>query len=194
MIKSLLIATALAGLIGAAPAIAAQDCFSKAEFEADQALRVHTELMVIGLKCHKTYHDQDPFGHYAEFTHANAGPLRQWERTMVGHFQKVGGGNATKRFDTYRTELANETSQRSLMIPAADYCATQIQRLLEVTSLKSADFKRMINDVKGEPVSTRPMCGKATQVAAVPTRVETMRAPLAHPSPTHKPAHKAPTK
>ena len=76
-----------------------ESCYSQAEFEADQLLELHTELMVIGLKCRSAYPVENPFGAYNDFTRLHRSALSGAERQMMEHFRRHGGGNGI-RFET----------------------------------------------------------------------------------------------
>ena len=138
-LRALCLAGAVAGLLVAGPAWAKPDCLTKSEFEADQAIRLHSAMMVAGLKCHQAYKDRNPFGQYADFTHSHAAELRRWEATMIAHFRKVGGG--VQGFDTYRTEVANEISRVTQPIPFEQYCTAEIDSLVKHVSMTNTDLK-----------------------------------------------------
>jgi len=186
--RGLCLAGVVAALLAAGPAWAKPDCLSNSEFEADQALRLHSAMMVAGLKCHQAYKDQNPFGQYAQFTSARAADLRRWEAVMIGHFRKVGGG--TQAFDTYRTEIANEISRTTQSIPFEQYCTSEIDSLAKHASMTTSDLKGEFSDLS-KP-STIPLCSASTPAKpgkpAKPAKPGIQNASAAKPSKPAKPA------
>jgi len=136
--------------VKASPAATAskQACYSAEEFEADQALRLHTELMVIGLKCQKVYQEQNPFGAYIDFTNRHRTVLAGSEKRLIGFYQRTAGGNATQRFDTFRTSLANEVSRRAATIGNTEYCEALVPLARQAAALSEAELRQLVADEK----------------------------------------------
>lgn len=142
-LKRSLTRQALAGAvmcgIAAGPALAAPTCLTSSEMEAQQAIRMHTELMVIGLTCLRD--GTSAFGHYQRFTNAHASAIRGYEATMIGHLKRAYRDNPTKRFDKMRTDLANEIAQSVVTMSAETFCATSSAKLEQMIGFAQADFR-----------------------------------------------------
>ena len=97
-------------LIAAHPALAAS-CYSDREAEAEQAIRIHSELMVIALNCqHMTpAGQQNLYTQYRNFTNKHASLFAGYERTLISAFSR-GGGNGESRLHNLRTRFANDIS------------------------------------------------------------------------------------
>lgn len=200
-VLSTMVAVAVAGGALSAAAAPKPTCYSRAEHAAEQLIRLHTEMMVVGLTCQSVVPDQNPFGKYHEFTVKNRATLSASEAVLIDHFRKSKSGNATRNFDTYRTELANEVSRRSATIGVGVYCSELVDRVKNAVSLTAEDIKTLTSDEKNAGLmhlSSRPLCD--VKVASMPDSVTTASAPqrgkpakAASTKPAAKPA-KAPTK
>ncbi|NYZ11699.1 hypothetical protein HL658_03990 [Azospirillum sp. RWY-5-1] len=205
-VLSSMVAVAVAGgALSAAAAPAPKPiCYSRAEHAAEQLIRLHTEMMVVGLTCQSVVPEQNPFGKYHEFTVKNRAAISSSEALLIDHFRKTKSGNATRSFDTYRTELANEVSRRSATIGVGVYCSELVDRVKNAVTLTADDLKILTSDEKTAGLlllSSRPLCD--VKVASMPDSVTTASAPQrgkpakeatpASSKPPAKPA-KAPTK
>ncbi|WP_207457800.1 hypothetical protein [Azospirillum sp. SYSU D00513] len=171
-------------------------CYSPEEHAAEQLLRMHTEMMVVGLKCQTLMPDRKPFSLYQDFTIKHRALVSNSEAAMIAHFKKQ-GGNATRAFDTFRTELANESSRRAAVIGEQLFCGTFIDRSKAATQLTPEDLRTLTGDEKNAGlmhISTKPLCG--VQVVSFPDPpVQVAQAPAARTTaPAKDAAKKAPAK
>ena len=159
-------------LMAATPALAAKKkphsrpsggeaCYSQAEFEADLMLELHTELMVIGLKCRSAYPAENPFGVYNEFTRLQRSRLTGAERQIIGYFRRLGEGDSTRRFDTFRTELANQVSRRAAEIGETEYCALMVPLAVKAPALSDAEVRDLLADRGSLHLARKPPCAAA---------------------------------
>ncbi len=112
-------------------------CYSRSEHAAEQLMRMHTEMMVVGLTCRTVVPEKNPFGLYQDFSVKNRALLSSSEATLIGFYKKTGGG--VRQFDTYRTELANEISRRAATIGIPQYCQTFVDRSKAAKDLDAED-------------------------------------------------------
>lgn len=177
-------------------------CYTRAEHAAEQTIRMHTEMMVIGLSCQQVMPDAAPFKVYQDFTVKHRSDISKAETTLQGHFRKHVSGNATRNFDMYRTELANEVSRRASTIGRGHYCATFVERSKAAFGLSAADLKVLTGDEKTVDMmllSNRPLCDvkvvsnpdAPTMVAAAPAKG---KAQPAKAQPAKAPAKAQPAK
>lgn len=181
---AVVVASAAGSALAAVPKSPVLACYNPTEFEADQALRLHTELMVIGLKCQEAYKEKDPFGAYRDFTTRQKTALGSWEKRLIAHFGH--GGNGTARFDTFRTELANQVSRRAAAIGNSEYCEVMVPLAVQAAALSEPDLRHLLADEKVVRLAHEPICGtgaKARPAAATST-----------PAPAKPKAHKKKTK
>lgn len=162
---AILPATALAQAKAPAKAPA---CYNRKEHAAEQMVRLHTELMVIGLTCQSIFPEHNTFVKYQEFTIKNRAVLSEAEGALISHFQRNGGGG-TSRFDTYRTELANQISRRVGVIGSYSYCQQFIPRANNALAMPQADLKLLASNEKEAGLmhlGSRPLCD--VKVASLP--------------------------
>ncbi|HZH26005.1 MAG TPA: hypothetical protein VEY95_02375 [Azospirillaceae bacterium] len=162
-------AVALCAMVSAGVAQAKEACFTKAEFEAEQAIRLHTELMVVGLTCRTPGSGDVLFHNYRDFTNRHREQIIRWEKTLISFFQKNEKGNATRRLDTMRTEVANEISRRAVLMSPVRFCETMVPGATEAVKLSREDLLKRVGNYSGAGnlrLSSRPLCE--------PQRLETL--------------------
>jgi hypothetical protein len=134
-------------------------CYSAAEYDAEQAVRLHTELMVIGLTCNAIEADRKLFAKYQQFTTKNRTSLLNWEKILIGHFGQTGKSNPTRQFDDFRTVVANEVAQRSALLTPPVFCQTHSDIVDKALSLSDAELKRYVSEGKSGEIGIAPPCG-----------------------------------
>ncbi len=138
-------------------------CYSPVEIEAEQLLRLHSELMVITVTCKMSSTGQDLVAAYTGFTRNNINALRDAEQTMTGYFKKTYGGKGVDRLDKLRTTLANEYGQEIANVSAPVFCA---QRRDRVISFYGASPATVQGEVMRASASTyEPPCPAAHKTA-----------------------------
>lgn len=139
----------------------ASACYSRSEHAAEQLIRMHTEMMVVGLTCQQVMPDKKPFNLYQDFTIKNRSLVSNSESALIDHFRKVSSGNPTRQFDMYRTELANEISRRAAVIGTPLYCSNFVDRSKAATELTADDLRVLTADEKSAgmmQLSSKPLC------------------------------------
>ncbi len=134
-------------------------CYSAAEYDAEQAVRLHTELMVIGLTCNAIEADRKLFSKYQQFTTKNRASLMNWEKVLIGHFRGIDKSNPTRRFDDFRTVVANEIAQRSALLTPPVFCQTHSDIVDQALALSESDLKRFLSENKSSEIGVAPPCG-----------------------------------
>jgi hypothetical protein len=114
----------------ALPAFAAPACYKPAEMDAEQLLRLHSELMVITVTCKVGSRNEDLVPAYTGFTSHNITALHAAEHTMIRWFE-AHGGHGQDRLDRLRTTLGNEYGQRIADSSAQKYCDVYRDKVLE---------------------------------------------------------------
>lgn len=169
-------------------------CYSRAEHAAEQMLRLHTEIMTVGLYCKELKASDDPYGMYQKFTTAHRSDIADAEKVLTDFYARGHGGKAM--FDLFRTELANEASRRSAVINVGIYCFEYIDRVRDALGLNADQVKMITTDeTRGGfmALSSHPLC--ETKVVSLPDPPEPIQ-PAAKAPPPKKaaPAKKAPAK
>lgn len=132
-------------------------CFTEAEAEAEQGIRIHSELMVIGLNCqHMTPRSwKNIYAQYREITSRNAPLLAGYERTLINYYQQAGARNPERSLHDLRTEMANKVSKDAARMRPDIFCANFAQRIPKVAKMSSADFRNWASSALN---SSTPMC------------------------------------
>ena len=112
---------AAASLQGASAAD--KQCYSAADVEAEQAILLQTNVMVISSACKDTV--------YGEFRARNKDAIIRYQKAMIKHFRRAGSRNAQSDFDRWNTSLANEISLKQGALPMGQVCqqATEMMKL-----------------------------------------------------------------
>ncbi len=142
----------------AAPSFA--QCYSKAEASAEQGLRIHSELMVIGLNCMGILKDPQLYAKYQSFTKQNHDMIDGWENTMINYFARSGGSGETE-FHDFRTRMANKVSSDAAHMRPDVFCHNYVARLNKALAMNSADLLTWASTSYGNVQPSRPLCASA---------------------------------
>lgn len=137
-----------------------QGCYTQEEAIADQAIRIHSELMVIGLNCqHMTPAGQkNLYQSYREFTSTHSGLFAAYENTLLGYFQRTGSGNAESDLNKLRTEFANKISLDVAKTRPDLFCNHYIPRIQKASTMGNDAIQKWASTFfPGHPPS-RPIC------------------------------------
>ena len=144
----------LALLFITAPA-QAKSCYSAQEAEAEQAIRIHSELMVIGLNCqHMTPRGWKNFySQYRDFTSRHESLFSGYERTLIS----ANGGSERKIHDM-RTSFANQTSTDAARMRPDVFCSKFAPRIPKVANMSQTEFKQWAASASGASRLSKPIC------------------------------------
>lgn len=93
----------------------AYPCAQPKEMEAIRIRALQTELMMAGLSCNGQRH-------YNRFVQNYRSELKQYARILRGYFVRGYGDDAENEMNQFITQLANESSKRSLQNGAKSFC------------------------------------------------------------------------
>lgn len=144
------------------PREAARKCYMPEEAEAEQGIRIHSELMVIGLNCqHMTPRGWKNFyQQYREITARNADLFAGYENTLINYYAQSGASNPERRLHDLRTDMANKVSTDAARMRPDIFCATFAPRLPKAAKMSKADLKQWaVSTSSGK--TTRPLCAAA---------------------------------
>jgi hypothetical protein len=113
-------------------AAAANQCYTAADREAEQALIFQTNLMVVSSACR----DET----YAEFRYRNRNAIIAYQHEMIAHFRRAGYRDAQSAFDRWNTSLANQIALKQGEMPTAQVCQQAAQMLRLASSLDAKGF------------------------------------------------------
>ena len=140
------------------PGLGGRQCYTPEEAEAEQAIKIHSELMVIALNCQhmtpkgwKNFYQQ-----YQEITARNSSMIANYENILITYFALAGKPNPERAFHDLRTNFANKVSTDAAQMRPDIFCATFAPRLPKVDKMSAADFKAWAATPAG--ALSRPMC------------------------------------
>jgi len=147
----------------ATPSFAAS-CYDRNETVAEQAIRVHSELLVIAVSCADAYRRPDLFNDYVKFTNFFAKDMANYEKTIT---KKVASQHV---FDEWRTMIANSVAARAAMMSTTDYCRHHVGTLAKAMSLPSFSKSGVETLLARIPEArenlSRPACSAGDRVAS----------------------------
>jgi hypothetical protein len=166
MLRKHIAATAALLAVFATSVQAKPPCYTPAEFEAEQGIRLHTELMVVGLTCQEMGPKDQPslFAQYKMFTLKNQKQIQAWENDLIAYYKRTAKGNPNRAFDTFRTRLANETSQRAIALTTPVFCVDHVPVIAKAMSTDIQVIRASFGpDSPGVHVGQEPRCDKPMQ-------------------------------
>lgn len=143
----------------AAPAFAAV-CYTANEAEAEQGIRIHSELMVIGLNCqHMTPKGQKNFYHqYKEFTAAHGKLFAAYETMLINYYSRAGAKNPEGSLNQLRTQFANKISGDAAKMRPDLFCSYYAPRIPKAAAMTDAQVRQWASTFfQSHPVSA-PIC------------------------------------
>lgn len=150
----------LSVLLLSVPAFAAS-CYSPKEVEAEQGVRILSELMVIGLNCqHLTPKGQENlYNQYKRFSLDHEDLFGGYEKTLLGFYRKAGKSNPEGEIHKMRTSVANRISQDAARMRPDAFCAAYAPRISKARAMPESKIRQWAQTVfPGFPVSHKT-CG-----------------------------------
>ncbi|MFH1158785.1 MAG: hypothetical protein V1721_07930 [Pseudomonadota bacterium] len=138
-------------------------CYSSKEFEAEQGVRIHSELMVIGLTCMKMPEGRELYGKYQAFTAKNSSLIAGYETDIIAYYGKQGVAKPEKKFHTLRTNLANEISRRAIKMSTLNFCKQYSSHMDRALAMDQQKLRRWAQHAWPNRPTTEPVCVKVAQ-------------------------------
>ncbi|MCB1531354.1 MAG: hypothetical protein KDJ35_00655 [Alphaproteobacteria bacterium] len=138
----------------------AAECYSPAQAEADQGIRIHSELMVIGLNCQQigARYGLNLYGQYREFTARHADLFGGYEDILLAFFKKRGDGKPEASLNTLRTKYANKISNDAAGMRPDIFCATYAPRVEAAHKMSREDLKKWAATIYPSHPVSYPLC------------------------------------
>lgn len=143
-----------------AQAQARSQCYSQIEAEAEQGLRIHSELMVIGLNCQHmgTRKGYDLYGDYRRFTARHGDLFATYEKILLRFFRQNGGGNPEEALNTLRTRFANRISNAAASMRPDVFCANHAPRILKAIDMDRLQLRKWAATIHDTHPVSYPVC------------------------------------
>lgn len=164
-IKTMKKLTALLAAVAllATTAQASAQCYNQRQFEAEQGLRIHSELMVISLTCMKMPMGAGMYQKYQAFTNKNKSLITGYEADMISYFRDNGHDAPEKQFHTLRTNLANQISQHAIKMSTSNFCQHFGSRIDSALGMDQAKLRQWASQPWPNSPTSRPVCGQVAQ-------------------------------
>ena len=137
-----------------------QTCYKPYEVEAEQGIRIHSELLVIGLNCpnYVTSRGQTLIKSYQDFTRKHNKLIETYENIMIGYYTRTGVYNAESELNNLRTSLANKVALDAAKLKPNVFCKRYSGRLEVANDLNKDSLREWAATLfPGHPV-TQPLC------------------------------------
>ena len=134
-------------------------CYTSAEVEAEQGLRIHSELMAIALNCQATTHKNgNLYIQYKDFTRQHEDLIAEYESTMKNYYRRSGNANSERAINNLRTNLANKISTDAAKMKPNVFCKYYGSRINQALAMDRTKLRRWASTVfPSHPVS-KPIC------------------------------------
>jgi hypothetical protein len=149
IMKTGVLAMLLAGSVSVAQAAT---CFRSDEVEADQAVRVQTQIMVLSDSCHS-----DSYGAFRQHIGTT---LAAYQQKVIGHFRRDGASarGADNAFDTFITALANKMALAYGREPVGSLCSRSATFLAQAGHFSRDDFVHYVGEQAAANRNTYTIC------------------------------------
>lgn len=145
-------------LLLSSTATQAAACYTVREFEAEQGLRIHSELMVIALTCMKMPQASGIYQKYNAFTQKNQILLNSYERDLISFYRASGEAKPEKKFHSLRTGLANKISTHAISMSTASFCRQFAPRIDSALQMDQGKLRRWAQHVWPDTPTSEPLC------------------------------------
>lgn len=137
----------------------ARTCYTMPEAEAEQGIRIHSELMVISLNCQHLY-PQTPmtlYQKYRLFTSRNANLFAEYERELYNYFQQR-GDKPEVALNALRTKFANRISNDAAKMRPDMFCSYYGERIDKAANMNNMELRRWAGTFFEKYPVQQPFC------------------------------------
>jgi hypothetical protein len=139
------------------PLSAQAQCYNAEQLEAEQGLRIHSELMVIALNCQHLAGSESLYTEYEQFTQKNLGLIKGYEDTMRGFFASE-GKSGEKSLNDFRTALANRIANEAVRLQPNVFCRAYGSRITQANAMSQAKLRKWAQTVFPTYPLTQQVC------------------------------------
>lgn len=137
-------------------------CYSMKQAEAEQGIRIHSELMVIALNCQHlgSKKEENLYVQYKKFTKKHEDIFAGYEQTLIDFFKAEGKPDPVMELNTLRTDFANKISKDAATMRPDGFCKVYAPRISKASKMDDAALHKWASTIfPSHPVS-RPLCTK----------------------------------
>ncbi|MGN7438986.1 MAG: hypothetical protein ACTHOO_10140 [Alcanivorax sp.] len=135
-------------------------CYDHREAEAEQGIRIHSELMVIGLNC---AHMADANGNnlyleHKKFTLKHEKLFAKYEKIIMDFMRRNGESNPDKAMHALRTKFANKISTDSAQMRPDIFCRTFSKRIEKASKMDTEAVRKWAATPFPDYPVSKPLC------------------------------------
>ena len=135
-------------------------CYSTLDLEAEQGIRIHSELMVIGLTCIRMPGGGALYDGYEQFTRKNAGLIGGYESELINHYKDEGVPDPEKKLHTLRTDVANDISRKAIAMSTLSFCEKYAGHIDQALAMDEGTVRRWAQHVRPDQAAAEPLCSQ----------------------------------
>ncbi len=138
----------------------AKACYDAREAEAEQGIRIHSELMVIGLNC---AHMADANGNnlyleHKKFTKKHKELFATYERILMNYMRKNGVSNTDGEMKKMRTNFANKISSDAAQMRPDIFCRKFSARIEKASKMDNETVRKWAATPFPQYPVSKPIC------------------------------------
>lgn len=135
-------------------------CYSNLEAEAEQGIRIHSELMVIGLNCQHMGKraGMNLYGQYRQFTARHGDLFATYEKILLEFFGRRGDSKPEASINTLRTNFANKISDDVADMRPDVFCSKYAPRMIQAYDMSRDDVRRWAATIYASHPVSYPLC------------------------------------
>ena len=135
-------------------------CYGSAEAEAEQGIRIHSELMVIGLNCQhmKSLSNKNVYMQYRQMTNQHADLFGHYEDLLLKHYRKEGISNPEGNLNLLRTRFANKISNDAAGMRPDVFCLHYVPRITQAAKMNRQQIRSWASTIFASHPVSRPLC------------------------------------
>lgn len=137
-------------------------CYTPKEAEAEQGIRIHSELMVIALNCqHMTPKGQENlYLQYKKFTKRHESIFADYERTLIRYLDINGKGSSERAMHEMRTAFANKISKDAAVMRPDGFCKAYMPRIQKAGKMDGPALHKWASTIFPTHPVSKPLCKK----------------------------------
>ncbi len=138
----------------------ASGCYTKSEAEAEQGIRIHSELMVIGLNCSHlmTAQGENLYVKYRAWTKTHQDIFAGYEDTLMFYFSRNGVKSPESKLNTLRTTFANKISLEAAKMRPDVFCQHYGGRIERAAGLNDRQIRDWASTFYASHPVSNPIC------------------------------------
>lgn len=136
-------------------------CYTMREAEAEQGIRIHSELMVIGLNCqHISMREtgRNIYLKYRQFTNDNKNLFAWYEDILLDFYDRTGHVSPETELNDMRTKFANKISLDAAKMRPDMFCKVYAPRIRRVENFTRADLRQWAQTFYNSHPVSQPLC------------------------------------